>query len=118
MLITVFFLLGYFIGKTRVNECHGISKEEFIKIDHTNDNPNNVYIDSANFELYHYVDSYFEVKESKLPDYYININNDTIQYNKENFFYYYSLYEITKHISDGKGLVISRFIENNVDSIN
>lgn len=121
-IITVVFLIGFFVGRDRVNDCKEISEAEFIKIEHNDideiNTSNNVYLDSANYELYHYVSNYFEVKESKLPDYYITFSNDTIQYNKENFFYYYSLYEITKKISKGKSLVISKLVENNIDSVN
>ena len=121
-IITIIFLFGFFIGRSRVNGCKEISESEFIKIEYGDvseiNTTNNIYLDSANFELYHYVSNYFDVKESRLPNYYITFNNDTIQYNKENFFYYYSLYEITKNISNGKSLVISKFIENNTDSIN
>lgn len=121
-IITVVFLLGFFVGRSRVNDCKEISESEFIKIEYNDiygiSNHDNVYLDSANFELFHYVSNYFDVKESKLPDYYITFSNDTIQYNKENFFYYYSLYEITKNISNGKGLIIFRFIKNSTDSIN
>ena len=74
------------------------------------------YIDSANNEVFNYSFRYYHLSPSLLPDYYIVSNKDTIHYNKQNFFYYYSMYRITDYLSSSKSEIINSLLLESKDT--
>ncbi len=68
------------------------------------------YIDSANSEVFNYSIKYLHLTSSLLPSYYTGIDGDTVIFNKENFFYYYSMYKITNYLSNTKSSIINNLI--------
>lgn len=107
LILTLVLLIGIFIGKkTNTNKIIEITNE-IKNISHVDTSYSNL----ANRELYNYISNYYDVSDRKLPEFYVNINGDTIHYNKENFYYYYSLYEINRYLSEGKSKIINNLLE-------
>lgn len=69
--------------------------------------------DSANLEMMHYALNYNKKDVNKYPNYYISNFNDTIYYNKENFYYYTALYLIGEHLLNTRKYIISGLILDN-----
>ena len=74
------------------------------------------YIDSANDEMFNFAMRYYHLSPRLLPDYYIESTGDTVNYNKQNFFYYYSMYKITDYLSNSKSAIINSLILESKDT--
>lgn len=68
------------------------------------------YLDSANAEMLNFSIRYYHLSNDLLPNRYMTYYGDTITYNKENFYYYYSMYKITDYLSKSKSLIINNLI--------
>jgi uncharacterized protein YneF (UPF0154 family) len=71
------------------------------------------YIDSANCEMFNYALKYHHLTPNILPDAYKGYDEKIISYNKEEFFYYYSMYKITDYLSKAKSSMINAMIIEN-----
>ena len=71
------------------------------------------YYDTANVEMLHYVMNYNDVDVSKFPDYYITNFGDTIDFNKENFYYYVALYMVAENLLTTRKHIINGLLINN-----
>ena len=49
---------------------------------------------------------------SKLPDYYVTNSNDTVVYNKENFFYYVAMYVVAENLLETRKYIINGLMMN------
>ena len=77
-----------------------------------------IYIDSANSEMLNYSVRYYNLRLGLLPKYYVSFDNNKTEFNKENFFRYYSLYKITDYLSKSKSIIINdMLIESENDSV-
>jgi len=75
------------------------------------------YYDTANLEMLHYVLVY-NVKDT-LPDYYVTKFNDSIKYNKENFFRYVALYTVAENLlATRKHIINGLLMDNELNQIN
>ncbi len=123
IVLLMVFLSGFFIGRLKPFKTKDIQKIELvfkddIKIEDLR-NISSPFIDSANNELINYYTRYLYKHSNLLPDKYISYSRDTIEFNKENFFYYYSMYKITDYLSNAKSCIInSLIIESTKDTLN
>jgi hypothetical protein len=68
------------------------------------------YYDTANIEMLHYVLEYNN--KNKLPDFYVTSFGDTIEYNKENFFKYFTLYIVADNLLESRKQIINGLLIN------
>ena len=74
------------------------------------------YIDSANDEMFNFAMRYYHLSPGLLPDCYIESTGDTVNYNKQNFFHYYSMYKITDYLSNSKSAIINSLLLESKDT--
>lgn len=74
------------------------------------------YIDSANNEVFNFAIRYYHLSPGLLPDSYVESNGDTVNFNKQNFFYYYSMYKITDYLSNSKSAIINSLLLESKDT--
>jgi hypothetical protein len=74
------------------------------------------YIDSANNEVFNFSFRYYHLSPGLLPNYYIESNGDTVHFNKQNFFYYYSMYKISDYLSSSKSAIINSLLLESKDT--
>jgi hypothetical protein len=70
------------------------------------------YYDTANVEMLHYVIHYSEQNIKDFPDYYVTNFDDTIYYNKENFFKYIALYTVANNLLESRKHIINGLLIN------
>jgi hypothetical protein len=119
ILITVF-VLGFLTNSmfNKVNTTTYVNETEVLisnynKLPFAIDSIENLsvsYNDTANIEMLHYVLQY--ANEEELPDYYITKFGDTIEYNKENFFYYVSMYVVAENLMETRKHIINGLLLN------
>jgi hypothetical protein len=75
-----------------------------------------LYIDSANNEMFYFSMKYHYVTPNLLPNSYTSYSGDVIPFNKENFFHYYSMYKITDYLSKAKTIMINGLLLDSKDT--
>ena len=122
ILISVF-LLGYLVSSLihkpnyqskYINETT-ILISEYSELSNAIDSIENLsvsFYDTANIEMLHYVLKYNDKDISKFPNYYITNSHDTIEYNKENFFYYVAMYVVAENLLETRKHIINGLIMN------
>ena len=119
--ILIIFVTGFICGKLmKPFKSRDLVKTEIIfdKTDLLNNykKQSEAYIDSANSEMFNFSLKYFHISPRLLPDYYIDATGDSVIFNKENFFYYYSMYKITNHLSKAKSSIINGMLLESKDT--
>ena len=113
LLIITIFLGGFMVGRLKPFKTKEINRTELMISNLKADDLkklSDIYVDSANKEIINYYSKYLYRHSNLLPNYYITYYKDSVEFNKENFFYYYSMYKITDYLSNAKSCVINSLI--------
>ena len=77
-----------------------------------------LYYDTANVEMLHYAIKYYNSDIDKCPDYYVTKFNDTIEFNKINFFRYVALYTVADNLLESRKYIINGLLmKNNTEEL-
>lgn len=71
------------------------------------------YYDTANIEMLHYAMNYYDIDIDEFPNYYITNFNDTVDFNKSNFFRYVALYTVADNLLESRKHIINGLLMKN-----
>lgn len=120
-ILIVVFILGYMTCNTFNNKKSEPLDENEILINSYSNSSDVIdsieylsikYYDTANVEMLHYVIHYSKKDIKNSPDYYVTNFNDTIHYNKENFFKYVALYTVANNLLESRKHIINGLLIN------
>lgn len=124
-LIIMMFFLGYHINDIviKINNNDNKLEKTISQINHYNDIPYYEMVDSiailslkyrnlAIYEFDYYIENYNKPDYTKYPNYYLTSSNDTIIFNKENFYYFVGMYYVATNILESRNNIINGLLVN------